>query len=122
MKVENKYIEPFQEVFILKYPDTLEHETKIPVGAILRITKILISETLYTDYMKLHDSHIYVYIDGQKNFDLIGLAITPTNVGTCDLVIPVKRSYRFEFVPSEDVGGDEQYWTVVHIEGYIEAK
>jgi hypothetical protein len=123
MKVENKYIEPFQEVFILKYPDEPEHETEIPVGAILRITKIFISQTLYFDYtiQELSNSHIYVYIDGQRNFDLIGLAINPTGIGVCDLVIPVRKSYKFEFVPDENIGAYD-FWFIVHIEGYIEAE
>ena len=120
---ENKYIEPFQEVFILKHPDEREHERKIPVGAILRITKIFISQTYYFDYTmtELSRSHIYVYIDGQRNFDLIGLAISPTGAGVCDLVIPVRKSYKFEFVPDENLGSMD-LWFIVHIEGYIEAE
>jgi hypothetical protein len=123
MKVENKYIEPFQEVFILKNPDAPEHETKIPVGTILKITKIFISQTAYFDYIypELSNSHIYVYIDGQRNFDLIGLAINPTGIGVCDLVIPVRKSYKFEFVPDENIGS-YNFWFIVHIEGYIEAE
>ena len=123
MKVENKYIEPFQEVFILKNLDEKEHETQIPIGSILKITKIFISQTPYFDYtiQELSNSHIYVYIDGQRNFDLIGLAINPTGVGVCDLVIPVRKSYKFEFVPDENIL-DNDFWFIVHIEGYIEAE